>query len=288
MRFPRASFLTLAIIGPHPLPSPASAAVPPSELAALSDLYFATNGTSSWIRTTGWATLTTSTPTDPCEDGWFGVTCDEGGGHVTGLDLTTAGYVLGNGLVGPLPESLGNLTRIKVLRLGTKAAEDSNVIYGETPATLCNTALEEIHMRYVMGMSGSLPECIGQLKNLTYIDFTEAGTLTGSLPRGLCDLTDLAYVELQFTSGISGEGENGGGISTCTEDGRAVLPVRSARPPPNPRFALTPNHPTTSFRDASLMLGPQPEPATGHRVGGQPARGPDPGLAPAPAPVLHC
>ena len=35
----------------------ATGAVPPSELSALSDLYFATGGNSSWINQTGWRTL---------------------------------------------------------------------------------------------------------------------------------------------------------------------------------------------------------------------------------------
>ena len=103
---------------------PASCSVPASELAALSDLYFATDGPTSWIQTAGWSTLDDSVagaaPSDPCDDDevWFGVTCAtdrNGGEHVVGLDLSLGQLgVLGNGLDGSLPESIGNLTRAKV------------------------------------------------------------------------------------------------------------------------------------------------------------------------------
>ena len=59
--------------------APAASSVPAAELAALSDLYFATDGPTSWIRTAGWSTLDDAgaAPSDPCDDGntWFGVTC---------------------------------------------------------------------------------------------------------------------------------------------------------------------------------------------------------------------
>ena len=102
--------------------APAACSVPSAELAALSDLYFATGGPTSWIRTAGWSTLDEAggAPTDPCDDddAWFGVTCAtdrNGGEHVVGLDLSLGQLgVLGNGLDGSLPESIGNLTRAKV------------------------------------------------------------------------------------------------------------------------------------------------------------------------------
>ena len=104
--------------------APAACSVPASELAALSDLYFATDGPTSWIRTAGWSTLDGAggAPSDPCDDdeAWFGVTCaadgnGAGGEHVVGLDLSLGQLGdLGNGLNGSLPESIGNLTRVKV------------------------------------------------------------------------------------------------------------------------------------------------------------------------------
>ena len=119
--------------------APAACSVPASELAALSDLYFATDGPTSWIRTAGWSTLDEAggAPSDPCDDdeAWFGVTCaadgNGGGEHVVGLDLSLGQLGdLGNGLDGSLPESIGNLTRVKVrcgswwagTRVGVRAA----------------------------------------------------------------------------------------------------------------------------------------------------------------------
>ena len=91
--------------------------VPASELAALSDLYFATGGPTSWTNRSGWSSLDDAggDPSDPCT--WFGVTCteEEGGEQrVAGLDLANGQGSDGNGLDGSLPESIGNLTRVKV------------------------------------------------------------------------------------------------------------------------------------------------------------------------------
>ena len=115
---------------------PAACSVPAAELAALSDLYFATGGPTSWIRTAGWSTLEEAGggPTDPCDDdgAWFGVTCaadGDGGEHVVGLDLSLGQLGdVGNGLDGSLPESIGNLTHVKVRnRAGCRYAAGGRV-----------------------------------------------------------------------------------------------------------------------------------------------------------------
>ena len=111
--------------------APAACSVPASELAALSDLYFATGGPTSWIRTEGWSTLDeeSGAPSDPCgtlrDDAWFGVTCvadGNGGKRVVGLDLSLGQLGdLGNGLDGSLPESIGNLASVKVRNRAERA-----------------------------------------------------------------------------------------------------------------------------------------------------------------------
>ena len=57
-----------------------AAAVAPSLMSALRGFYYGTGGNSSWIHTTGWATLETNAPSDPCAPSapWFGIQC--GGG----------------------------------------------------------------------------------------------------------------------------------------------------------------------------------------------------------------
>ena len=197
---------------------PVFASTPPVELAALRDLYYATGGNETWDRTDGWITLDQSgtAPSDPCDDEWYGVTCDtanqSGWQHVVELDLSQA-YgqgTVGNGLDGSLPESIGNLTHVTKLRLGTSYDYSSygyptNRLVGTTPSTICQmAALEDVYFRYVSDMQGTVPTCVGSLSNLTSIDYTYAGTLSGTLPRGLCDLTRLVSLGFQYTGGLSG------------------------------------------------------------------------------------
>ena len=65
-------------------------------------------------------------------------------------------------------------------------------------------ALEDLYLRSVSGMWGTIPTCVGDLANLTSIDYTDAGTLSGTLPRGLCKLRKLQKLQFQFTGGLSG------------------------------------------------------------------------------------
>ena len=96
-------------------------------------------------------------------------------------------------------------TSTQVLRLGTASSAAPNNIVGTTPSTICQmAALEDLYLRYVFGMQGSVPTCIGDLTKLKSIDYTYAGTLSGTLPRGLCSLTNLEWLGFQFTYGLSG------------------------------------------------------------------------------------
>jgi hypothetical protein len=49
-----------------------AATTAPAQRAALVELHIATNG-SGWINNTGWRDH--SEGSDPCDDGWFGLTC---------------------------------------------------------------------------------------------------------------------------------------------------------------------------------------------------------------------
>ena len=68
------------------------AAVPASERQALVDLYTVSNG-ATWSTGTNWLVG------DPCDDSWFGVTCNGTQTTITELDLSD------NNLVGgPIPD----------------------------------------------------------------------------------------------------------------------------------------------------------------------------------------
>ena len=94
------------------------------------------------------------------------------------------------------------------LRPGTSSPESPNHIVGTTPSTICRMgALEDLYLRYVSGMWGTIPTCVGDLANLTSIDYTDAGSLNGTLPRGLCKLRKLQKLVMsnfQYTGGLSG------------------------------------------------------------------------------------
>lgn len=171
----------------------AAAAVPPAELAALSDLYFGTGGSASWSETEGWDTLDGGATTDPCGGEWYGVTCDEAGKHVVKLELND------NGLDGSLPESIEDLTRVTVLDLQGQ----SNKLIDLMPSAICEmAALEQLLFRYVQG-DGTILPCVGRLGNLTKMDYTYT-SFTGTIPLEVCDLTKLEYFQFQFTGGLTG------------------------------------------------------------------------------------
>uniref|UniRef100_UPI003AF2AD9B Ig-like domain-containing protein n=1 Tax=Candidatus Palauibacter sp. TaxID=3101350 RepID=UPI003AF2AD9B len=93
-----------------------------SDRPALVALYEATSGP-NWINNGGWLTYA------PLGE-WHGVDADSMG-RVTGLDLA------GNGLVGQVPERLGELARMTRLRIG------SNALLGRLPQSLTRLSLGE-------------------------------------------------------------------------------------------------------------------------------------------------
>ena len=94
-----------------------------SDVAVLESLYEAAGG-AHWANSAGWLQT-------PLLDEWYGVSADSIG-RVKGLDLS------GNGLVGRLTQSLGQLTGMTALRIG------SNALSGRLPQSLVDLALREL------------------------------------------------------------------------------------------------------------------------------------------------
>src|SRR5258706_8737657 len=98
-----------------------------AEYQALVDLYQKTGG-DNWFNSLDgdhkWSPLNTNA--GECD--WYGVTCDASGTHVVGLALDS------NGLIGTLPDSLGNLVELRTLGLS------SNGLGGSLPETLGSLA----------------------------------------------------------------------------------------------------------------------------------------------------
>ena len=95
-----------------------------ADVAVLTSLHETTGG-AAWADNAGWLE-------DQALENWYGVTADSIG-RVTTLDLTR------NGLTGQLPSRLGELSRMKELRIG------DNPLTGRLPLSLARLPLREFH-----------------------------------------------------------------------------------------------------------------------------------------------
>lgn len=140
--------------------------VPPAERRALVDLYHATGG-AQWKNSTGWLIG------DPCAVYWFGVFCNKEGTHVT-MVFPNPEYS-GNTLVGTLPESFYNLTKLEHIYLSNDRPGWSR-------------------------LTGQLLPAIGRMQGLKCLYLSHAGDMSGSLPAAISTLTRLQGLYLRWTS----------------------------------------------------------------------------------------
>ena len=175
----------------EPVMEPTSAA---TDREALEALYHATEGDNWWNRS-GWLS---SLPLGE----WHGVETDADG-RVTHLSLG------GNGLRGPIPSGLGQLTGLKELRLDHDPYAcylpecpgpplypfAYNYLSGEIPAELGDLVnLEHVSLRG-NELSGAIPPELGRLTNLTNLSLTDNG-LSGEIPAELGKLANLRTLSL--------------------------------------------------------------------------------------------
>jgi Ca2+-binding RTX toxin-like protein len=156
--------------------------IPQSECEALVDLYVSTNGP-HWINQSGWLQTTT-----PCN--WYGVLCTNG--HVLALALAN------NRLSGPLPPTLGSLSRLVVLSLY------DNQLNGGIPQQLGSlSALQTLDL-YGNQLSDTIPPTLGNLASLQTLRLYN-NQLRGEIPAQLANLNphlitlDLSYNMLSAT-----------------------------------------------------------------------------------------
>ena len=145
-----------------------------TDRAALNAFYDATGG-ASWADSTNWKTAV------PLGE-WYGVTTDADG-RVTGLHLSS------NGLTGPVPASLANLTQLSQLSLGW------NDLTGPIPADLGSLVnLEELQLN-ANDLTGPIPVELGRLVNLQTLSLG-GNQLTGQVPAWLENMVDLRWLDL--------------------------------------------------------------------------------------------
>lgn len=158
------------------------AAIPATERQALLDLYVSTHGT-------GWSMKTNWNGPAGTECSWFGVTCDIGQNHVTGLLL------IANNLSGTLPYDINKLTGLQFFEASY------NQLGGPIPSLDGLSALQ--YFRIVGNQfTGSIP-ALSSLASLH--EFTaEENLLTGPIPSlaGLTNLYTFAVSQNQLTGSI--------------------------------------------------------------------------------------
>jgi hypothetical protein len=138
---------------------------------------------------------------------WPGVTCDK--------DLRVVGIRMEvNNMDGTLPDSIGQLTSLKVLQLGsnnlrgtipatlgnlpnlTALILDSNKFTGSVPLEIFSLpSLEIFSLHYNTKLSWTMPPQIGSIKHLKKIDLHGSG-LYGTLPNEISQLTNLTLLSL--------------------------------------------------------------------------------------------
>ena len=149
-----------------------------SDRAVLVALYEATDGT-SWMTSTYWLS-------DAPLDAWYGVGTNSAG-RVTELVLWF------NGLTGPIPAELGDLTNLELLWL------EHNQLTGPIPAELGDlTNLQTLNLDSTE-LTGPIPAELGALTNLERL-FLRYNELTGPIPAGLGALTNLQTLDLEWLS----------------------------------------------------------------------------------------
>ena len=131
------------------------------ERLALTDLHDVTGG-SSWANRAAWATDV------PLGD-WHGVTAEDG--RVTGLALSA------NGLSGPLPAEIANLTELRVMELA------ENDLSGALPGSFAGLhELAELRLGRNPGLEGALPFALRELEGVRVLLHDDTGLCASPAP----------------------------------------------------------------------------------------------------------
>jgi Leucine-rich repeat (LRR) protein len=161
---------------------------------ALVDLYMSTDG-SNWMNRTNWLS---SMPLDD----WYGintnaqgcVTCVDldGDPNCFGFDITNTG----NGLVGTIPNSIGNLSSCTFFSLSY------NSLTGTIPSTIGNMTSLQVFRLINNGLSGPIPNALGSLVNLNSLSLG-GNAFNSNLPNVFASLPNLAIIDIP-NSGLTG------------------------------------------------------------------------------------
>ena len=206
---------------------------PQGDYAVLAALYDATGGP-TWTNSTNWKT------TAPLDE-WHGVTTDASG-RVTELDLAQ------NGLTGPIPETLGTLSSLEVLRLR------DNTLTGTIPGALSSLSNLESLSRYGIAPTGRVPARLGGLANLRVLRL-DGNQLSGPVPGTLASLARLEELDLGENALAGPIPRALGGLSNLTTLRLSENTLTGPIPDTLGRLSSL----ETLFLTANALTGPIPE-----------------------------
>lgn len=158
---------------------------------ALVALYESTNG-DQWPKWMNWK--------DASINRWEGVETE----RINGVRRVVAIHLMGMNLNGTLPAEIGNLTELRIIRLGF-----NDKLTGEIPAELFTLKnLEVVDLSYT-GITGGLSAEVGNLTKLDSLNLHNGyqcptGRMTGEIPATLGNLKVLRYLDLD-NNDFSGE-----------------------------------------------------------------------------------
>eukprot|EP01039_Chlorochromonas_danica_P021217 gene21217-26101_t len=142
---------------------------PSSQLQALSDLYYDTQGYQwKWLTCTNYWNFTQSEP-NPCIQNWCGIICNEQNTSVLVLNL------MNHGMKGTITASLDQLTDLQMLNFG------KNYLFGEIPSSLSKLIKLRSLTLSNNKLNGTFPDIFSEQSRLSLIDIQE-NYLTGIVP----------------------------------------------------------------------------------------------------------
>jgi Leucine-rich repeat (LRR) protein len=149
----------------------------------LVDLYNATGG-ANWTNRTNWLSA------NPINT-WYGIQTNANGCVIcidldggTNVNCVGSSASPGNNLVGIVPNTIGNLSKLQTLIL------IRNPLYGNLPTSLGRLSeAQRIYLSYNQ-FTGTIPDSLGNLLNLLELELND-NQLTGSIPTALGNLRNL-------------------------------------------------------------------------------------------------
>jgi hypothetical protein len=108
-----------------------------------------------------------------------------------------------NYLSGTLPECIGDLSKLIVDKIALKLATSEHQSFWGTPRSLCNlTNIETLFLHWSLddgrGISGPIPDCLGEKQYMLKQLDLNGISLTGTIPQSVCEASQLENIALSY------------------------------------------------------------------------------------------